>query len=96
MVTNTSDNYTMPEYALGLMFSGLFAVCGLINRKIDLVERRQDQLELKVAEKYVSYEEFNRRWDVMLKVFMRIEDKIDAHVSEDSQKIRYIKEKYNL
>ena len=86
----------MPEYALGLMFSGLFAVCGLINRKIDLVERRQDQLELKVAEKYVSYEEFNRRWDVMLKVFMRIEDKIDAHVSEDSQKIRYIKEKYNL
>lgn len=86
----------MPEYALGLMFSGLFAVCGLINRKIDLVERRQDQLELKVAEKYVSYEEFNRRWDEMLKVFMRIEDKIDAHLSEDSQKIRYIKEKYNL
>lgn len=86
----------MPEYALGLMFSGLFAVCGLINRKIDLVERRQDQLELKVAEKYVSYEEFNRRWDVLLKSFMRIEDKIDAHVSEDSQKIRYIKEKYNL
>ena len=78
------------------MFSGLFAVCGLINRKIDLVERRQDQLELKVAEKYVSYEEFNRRWDEMLKVFMRIEDKIDAHLSEDSQKIRYIKEKYNL
>jgi len=86
----------MPEYALGLMFSGLFAVCGLINRKIDLVERRQDQLELKVAEKYVSYEEFNRRWENMLRVFIRIEDKIDAHVSEDSQKIRYIKEKYNL
>ena len=78
------------------MFSGLFAVCGLINRKIDLVERRQDQLELKVAEKYVSYEEFNRRWENMLRVFIRIEDKIDAHVSEDSQKIRYIKEKYNL
>ena len=86
----------MPEYALGLMFSGLFAVCGLINRKIDLVERRQDQLELKVEEKYVSYDEFNRRWENMLRVFIRIEDKIDAHVSEDSQKIRYIKEKYNL
>lgn len=86
----------MPEYALGLMFSGLFAVCGLINRKIDLVERRQDQLELKMAEKYVSYDEFNRRWEGMLRVFIRIEDKIDAHVSEDSRKIRYIKEKYNL
>ena len=86
----------MPEYAIGLMFSGLFAICGLINRKIDLVERRQDQLELKVAENYVSYSEFNRRWDEMLRVFIRIEDKIDAHLSDDSQRKRVVKEKYNL
>ena len=71
----------MPEYALGLMFSGLFAVCGLINRKIDMVERRQDKLELKVAEHYVSHEELNRRWEVLIKVVMRIEEKIDDHVS---------------
>lgn len=86
----------MPETALGLMFSGLFAVCGLINRKIDLVERRQDQLELKVAETYVTKLELKDHFSLILTSFARLEDKIDAHVSEDKLKIDLIKQKYNL
>lgn len=86
----------MPEYALGLMFSGLFAVCGLINRKIDLVERRQDQLELKVAETYVTKAELKDQYGLLLSSFARLEDKVDAHVSEDKVKIELIKQKYNL
>ena len=86
----------MPEYALGLMFSGLFAVCGLINRKIDLVERRQDQLELKVAETYVTKAELKDQYALLLTSFSRLEDKVDAHVSEDKVKIELIKQKYNL
>ena len=86
----------MPEYALGLMFSGLFAVCGLINRKIDLVERRQDQLELKVAETYVTKAELKDQYSLLLTSFARLEDKVDAHVSEDKVKIELIKQKYNL
>ena len=86
----------MPEYALGLMFSGLFAVCGLINRKIDLVERRQDQLELKVAETYVTKAELKDQYALLLTSLTRLEDKVDAHVSEDKLKIDLIKKKYNL
>ena len=86
----------MPEYALGLMFSGLFAVCGLINRKIDLVERRQDQLELKVAETYVTKQELKDQYALLLTSLSRLEDKVDAHVSEDKLKIDLIKKKYNL
>ena len=86
----------MPEYALGLMFSGLFAVCGLINRKIDLVERRQDQLELKVAETYVTKQELKDQYSLLLTSLGRLEDKVDAHVSEDKLKIELIKKKYNL
>lgn len=86
----------MPEYALGLMFSGLFAVCGLINRKIDLVERRQDQLELKVAETYVTKQELKDQYGLLLTSLGRLEDKVDAHVSEDKLKIELIKKKYNL
>ncbi len=86
----------MPEYALGLMFSGLFAVCGLINRKIDLVERRQDQLELKVAETYVTKQELKDQYGLLLTSLSRLEDKVDAHVSEDKLKIDLIKKKYNL
>jgi len=86
----------MPEYALGLMFSGLFAVCGLINRKIDLVERRQDQLELKAAETYITKQELKDQYGLLLTSLSRLEDKVDAHVSEDKLKIDLIKKKYNL
>ena len=86
----------MPEYALGLMFSGLFALCGLINRKIDLVERRQDYLELKIAETYVTKAELKDQYGLLLSSFARLEDKVDAHVSEDKYKIDLIKQKYNL
>ena len=78
------------------MFSGLFAVCGLINRKIDLVERRQDQLELKVAETYVTKAELKDQYALLLTSLTRLEDKVDAHVSEDQLKIDLIKKKYNL
>ena len=78
------------------MFSGLFAVCGLINRKIDLVERRQDHLELKVAETYVTKAELRDQYARLLTSFARLEDKVDAHVSEDKVKIELIKQKYNL
>ena len=86
----------MPEYALGLMFSGLFAVCGLINRTIELVERRQDQLEVKVAETYVTKQELKDQYGLLLTSLSRLEDKVDAHVSEDKLKIDLIKKKYNL
>ncbi len=68
------------------MLSGLFALTGLVNRKIDMVERRQDKLELKVAEQYVSHAELDRRWEILIKVVMRIEQKIDHHVDTHKSK----------
>ena len=86
----------MPEYALGLMFSGLFAVCGLINRKIDMVERRQDHLELKIAETYVTKADLKDHFTLLLSSLDRLEDKVDAHVSEDKLRITKMQAKYNL
>ena len=42
-----------------------------------------DALELKVAENYVTKQEFREQFTELFRVLNRLEDKIDAHVGED-------------
>ena len=86
----------MPEYIFVFIASGIFSTLALASRKFDLTDRRIDAIELKMAERYLTKDEFNRRWDTLIKVLMRLEDKVDAHVSEDQIKIDQIKRKYDL
>ena len=86
----------MPEYIMAAGVAALLSLFGVSFRKIDAADRRMDQLELKVAEKYVTKEEFRQQFSELFRVLARLEDKIDAHVSEEALKIQAIKKKYNL
>lgn len=86
----------MPEYIFVFIASGIFSTLALVSRKFDTTDRRIDAIELKMAERYLTKDDFNRRWDTLISVLMRLEDKVDAHVSEDTLKIEQIKRKYDL
>ena len=86
----------MPEHILAAAVAVLMSLFGVSFRKIDQADRRMDALELKVAENYVTKAEFREQFVLLFKTLSRLEDKIDAHVSEDARKIETIKSKYNL
>lgn len=86
----------MPEYVIVTFMTAIMSLFGLSFRKIDQADRRMDKLELKVAETYVTKLEFREQFALLFKTLERLEDKIDAHVSEDARKIEYIKRKYDL
>ena len=69
------------------LLAGVMSLFGLSFRKIDQADRRMDALELKVAENYVTKAEFREQFVLLFKTLARLEDKIDAHVTEDKHKI---------
>ena len=86
----------MPEYAIGLAATAVLTVFGVLNRKSDAIDSRIDRLEVKLAETYVTKEDLRLEFERLVKSLSRMEDKIDAHVSEDNQRIATMKRKYNL
>tara|TARA_B100001778_G_scaffold4470_2_gene3827 strand:+ start:9586 stop:9858 length:273 start_codon:yes stop_codon:yes gene_type:complete len=86
----------MPEYVVATAIAATLSMFGVSFRKIDAADRRMDALELKVAEKYVTKEEFRAQFTELFRVLARLEDKIDAHVSEEQNRIAYMKKKYHL
>jgi len=86
----------MPEYLMAAGVAAMLSLFGVSFRKIDAADRRMDQLELKVAERYVTKEEFRLQFQELFKVLARLEDKIDAHVSEEQARINFMKRKYHL
>lgn len=86
----------MPEYLFVFIASGIFTVLGFASRKFDGMDKRVDALELKLAEKYVTKHDFKNHQMVLFTTLTRLEDKIDAHVSEDASRIAHIKRKYYI
>ena len=86
----------MPEHIVAAAVAVLMSLFGVSFRKIDQADRRMDALELKIAENYVTKAEFREQFVLLFKTLSRLEDKIDAHVSEDARKIDQIKRKYDL
>jgi hypothetical protein len=97
----------MPEYLLALIISACIGSYGWLSRRIDQVDQRIDRFEVKVAEEYVTKQTLARALDRLEAQFLRVggrletsllrmEDKIDAHVSEDRRRIEHIIEKYHL
>ena len=86
----------MPEHIVAAAVAVLMSLFGVSFRKIDQADRRMDALELKVAENYVTKAEFREQFVLLFKTLSRLEDKIDAHGSEDARKIDQIKRKYDL
>tara|TARA_B100002052_G_C15378668_1_gene374385 strand:+ start:150 stop:452 length:303 start_codon:yes stop_codon:yes gene_type:complete len=67
----------IPEYIVGAGIAALLSLFGVAFRRLDTQDRRMDNLELKVAEQYVTKEEFNQRFTELFTVLHRMEDKID-------------------
>lgn len=86
----------MSETIVAAIAAGVMSLFGVSFRKIDQADRRMDALELKVAENYVTKAEFREQFVLLFKTLARLEDKIDAHVSEDAKKIDLMIKRYNL
>lgn len=86
----------MSETIVAAIAAGVMSLFGVSFRKIDQADRRMDALELKVAENYVTKAEFREQFVLLFKTLARLEDKIDAHVSQDAKKIDLMIKRYNL
>ena len=86
----------MPEYIAAAIMAALMSLFGVSFRKIDQADRRMDALELKVAENYVTKAEFREQFVLLFKTLARLEDKIDAHVTEDQTKIERMLKRWKL
>lgn len=84
----------MPEYLFVFIASGIFTVLGIAGKKFDSIDKRVDDLELKLAEKYLTKHDFKTHQAVLFNTLQRLEDKVDAHVSEDASRIAKMKAKY--
>ncbi|QBP06195.1 hypothetical protein [Synechococcus phage S-B68] len=86
----------MPEYVVTFAVTAVLGLFGIMYKKGEATDGRLDRLEVKVAETYLTKEEYYRSVEQLLGALGRLEDKVDAHVSEDPYKIDKIKRKYNL
>lgn len=97
----------MPEYIVALILSACLGSLGWLTRKIDSVENHLDEFELRVASEYATKAElsqalnriessFLRVGDHLQNSLIRMEDKLDAHVSEDRERIKAVIRKYRL
>jgi hypothetical protein len=77
------------------LITGAAALTTRINKRIDDVDLRMDRLELKMAETYVTKETLYRMFDRLDHSLSRMEEKLDAHVFEDPDKLREIRRKYH-
>ncbi len=86
----------LPEYVVRAGIASLLSLFGVAFAKIDHADRRMDALELKVAENYVTKQEFREQFVELFRVLNRLEDKIDAHVGEDRARIDDVKRRYGI
>ena len=59
------------------IISGGFILTGKINSRIDTLDRRIDQVELRVAEQYVSKTDFTQMLERVEQHMSRIEERLD-------------------
>lgn len=84
------------EILIGSAISVVLAAAGYTSSQLSRLDRRLDVLEVNVAKNYVTREELDAKFDRLIIFFHRLEDKIDAHVSEDSCRIEDMKRRYHL
>lgn len=67
----------MPEYLIGIIVSVVFGGSTFLFKRIDQVEAKVDQLELKTAERYATKAELSNAMNRLESYSARIEDKLD-------------------
>jgi uncharacterized coiled-coil protein SlyX len=72
----------------------ILAAAGYTAKVVSQLDRRIDNLEVDLAKNYVTREELDRKFDGLVISLRRMEEKLDAHVSEDQIMITRMKSKY--
>jgi hypothetical protein len=72
----------------------ILAAAGYTAKVVSQLDRRIDHLEVDLAKNYVTREELDRKFDGLVVSLRRMEEKLDAHVSEDQIMITRMKSKY--
>ena len=86
----------MPEYIIVLAFSTLSAIIGLGYKKLDIVDRRVGNLEVKVAETYMMKEDLNHHFEYLFarldKIDSTLTTKLDATYAVEKERTDILKE----
>lgn len=90
--------FLMPEYLVAALLTAILGWGGFTWRRaehaVEVALRANDatdKLELKLAEKYLTKEEFEMNMERLFKTLARFEEKLDYHVfhqAEDIQRLR--------
>lgn len=73
----------MPTELLAALVAAVLGLAGATLKRFGDIEKRIDQVELNVATKYISKEDFTASQDRLFKVLDRLETKLDLHVFGD-------------
>lgn len=83
----------MPEYVITVILGGFV---GWLCRRVESVEGRLTKAEIANATNTSYQHSLDRNFARLEAYLQRVEEKLDAHVSENRERIRDIKEKYHL
>lgn len=93
----------MPEYVFAFALTAILGWGGFTWRKAEnavqialKAENATDKLELKLAEKYLSKEEFEMQMDRLFKILTRLEEKLDYHAFNQAQDIGNLRRKLSI
>jgi len=88
----------LPEYILGTMIAALLGWGGFTWKKAEdamftarAAAEQVDRVELKMAEKYLTKQEFELSMERLFGILARFEEKLDYHVYEQDKNIRSLK-----
>jgi hypothetical protein len=90
----------LPEYVLATMAAALLGWGSFTWKKAEdaLIQARAtadqiDKLELKVAETYLTKQDFEHSMERLFKTLTRFEDKLDYHVYQQDERIQGLKDR---
>lgn len=83
----------MPEYVINVILGGFI---GWLIKRVEGVEDRLRKTEIANATNQSYQQSLDRNFARLEAYLQRVEEKLDAHVSENRERIRDIKEKYHL
>ena len=82
------------ESFIGPILTLVLAATGYTVNSLSKLDRRIDEVTLDLAKNYVTRAELDERFSTLFNHLHRIEEKLDAHVSEDNVLIQKMKSKY--
>jgi glutathionyl-hydroquinone reductase len=89
----------LPEYILAAMVTAVLGWGGFTWRRAEqaldaahAAADATDKLELKLAEKYLTKDEFEAQMERLFKTLARFEEKLDYHVYGQAKNIQYLRQ----